>query len=95
MNVQIIKRGNNPEWAVIPYQAYLKLVEDAEMLDDIRAYDAAIESLARGEELVPSEVVYAIIDGKNPIRVWREHRGLTQQQLAAAAFVSARLIYPR
>ena len=36
----------------------------------------------------PSEVVFAIIDGENPIKVWREYRGLTQQQLAGAARIS-------
>jgi len=58
------------------------------MLQDIRAYDQAKQSLAEGEELVPSEVVYAILDGENPIRVWREYRGLTQAQLAGAAGIS-------
>ena len=33
-------------------------------------------------------MVYALLDGANPIRVWREHRGLSQQQLAEAAGIS-------
>jgi transcriptional regulator with XRE-family HTH domain len=33
-------------------------------------------------------MVYAILDGANPIRVWREHRGLSQQQLAETAGIS-------
>jgi transcriptional regulator with XRE-family HTH domain len=37
---------------------------------------------------VPGEVTYAILDGGHPVRVWREHRGLTQQQLAEAAGIS-------
>ena len=74
MNVQIIERNGNPEWAVIPYDEYLRLVEEAEMLDDVRDYDKAIVSIEKGEELVPSEVAYAILDGENPIRVWREYR---------------------
>jgi len=32
--------------------------------------------------------VYAIIDGENPIKVWREHRGLTQLELAKTAVIS-------
>jgi transcriptional regulator with XRE-family HTH domain len=28
------------------------------------------------------------MDGAHPIRVWRQHRGLTQQQLAKAAGIS-------
>ncbi len=88
MTVQIIKREGKPEWAVIPYKEYLRLVEKAEMLQDIRDYDLAKEAIEQGEELIPSEVTYAILDGKNPIRVWREYRGLTQKQLAEAAGIS-------
>jgi transcriptional regulator with XRE-family HTH domain len=54
----------------------------------VRAYDEAKRALVEGEELIPSEVTYAILDGGNPIRVWRERRGLTQQQLAEAAGIS-------
>jgi len=88
MNVQVIEKDGRPEWAVIPYEAYQRLVEEAEMLQDIRAYDEARVAIEEGEELIPSEVTYAILDGANPIRVWREYRGLTQQQLADAASVS-------
>ena len=88
MKVQVIERGGKPEWAVIPYEDFQRLMEDVEMLQDVRAYDEAKRALASGEELVPSEVTYAILDGGNPVRVWREHRGLTQQQLAGAAGIS-------
>lgn len=64
-------------------------IEDAEMLADVRDYDAAMERIAAGEELVPAEVVYALLDGGNPIRVWREHRGLSQDDLAARVGISA------
>ena len=88
MSVQVIERDGKPEWAVIPYEEYKRLVEEAEMLRDVRAYDEAKQAIAEGEELVPGEVTYAILDGTHPIRAWREHRGLTQQQLAAAAGTS-------
>ena len=88
MSVQIIERDGTPEWAVIPYKEYLRLVEEAEMLEDIREYDKAIEAIADGEELIPNGIVYAILDGENPIRVWREFRGLTQRELAEAAGIS-------
>lgn len=88
-NIQLIERGGKPEWAVLPYEEYLQLLEQAEMLEDIRDYDAAKAELEKGEdELIPSEVVYAILDGENPIKVWREYRGLTQQQLADKAGIS-------
>jgi len=88
MNVQIIEREGKPEWAVIPYAAYLRMAEDAEMLRDIRDYDESKKAIADGEELVPSEMTYAILDGENPIKVWRAYRGLTQQQLAETAGIS-------
>ena len=40
------------------------------------------------EELIPAEVVNAVLDGKNPVKVWREYRGLTQQQLANLVGIS-------
>jgi len=89
MSIQIIEREGKPEWAVVPYDVYLELVEEAEMLQDIRDYDTAKAAIERGdEELIPSEVTYAILDGDNPLKVWREYRGLTQHQLAEAAGIS-------
>lgn len=88
MSIQVIERNGNPEWAIIPYKDYLRLVEEAEMLNDVLDYDMAIEAVKEGEELVPSEVAYAILDGESPIRVWREYRGYTQQQLSEAAGIS-------
>ena len=88
MSVQVIEKDGKPEWAVIPYDEYERLLEETEMLYDVRAYDEAKRTIAEGEELIPSEVTYAIVDGVNPVRVWREHRGLTQAELAEAAGIS-------
>jgi DNA-binding XRE family transcriptional regulator len=88
MSVQVIEKNGQIEWAVIPYQEYQKLLDAQEMLADIRAYDEAQASIQAGEELIPSPVVYALLDGENPIRVWREYRALTQLQLATKASIS-------
>ncbi|NKQ36653.1 MAG: helix-turn-helix transcriptional regulator [Chloroflexi bacterium] len=88
-NVQLILKEGQPEYAVLPYELYTQLVEDAEMLQDIQDYLEAKEALLNGEEIIPAEVPYAIIDGENPVKVWREYRGLTQQELAQAAGISA------
>lgn len=88
MSVQVIEKNGKPEWAVLPFEEYERLVAAAEMLEDIRDYDEAKQRLAAGEEVVPSEVVYAILDGENALRVWREHRQLTQQELAERAGIS-------
>lgn len=88
MKVQVIERDGIPEWAVVPYAEYQKLVQAAEALDDIRAYDEAKERLADGEELIPSDVTFTLLDGENPIRVWRNHRKLPLQELGDRAGIS-------
>jgi DNA-binding XRE family transcriptional regulator len=93
MKPQIISKDGKPEYAVVPYNDYQKLLANAEMLVDLVAYDAAKRALASGEEeLIPAVVVDRLLDGDNPIRVWREFRGLTSAQLATACSVSAAAI---
>ncbi|MGH2538396.1 MAG: helix-turn-helix domain-containing protein [Candidatus Promineifilaceae bacterium] len=89
MSVQLILKEGQPEYAVLPYELYVRLLEDAETLADGRDFDAAVQALAAGEQTVPAEVVYAMLDGENPIRAWRAHRGFTQQELAETAGISA------
>ena len=87
--IQIIERDGQPEWAVLPYETYLKLIEEAEMLQDIQDYDAVKLAIERAEsEVVPAEVTFALLDGQNPVKVWREYRGYTQHQLAEASGIS-------
>jgi len=86
--VQIIEKNGRPEWAVIPYTDYqrlLELVADAQDIRDIELFHAALD--AGQEELVPAEIADRILDGESPLRVWREHRRMTQQTLAHAAGV--------
>jgi DNA-binding XRE family transcriptional regulator len=84
MKTEIIeKRGRR--FAVVPLKDFEQLKHDAEMLDDIRAYDAA---KTRKEEAFPSEIADRLVAGENPIRVFREYRGLTQAQLAKAAKIA-------
>jgi|WetSurMetagenome_2_1015567.scaffolds.fasta_scaffold477201_2 hypothetical protein len=37
-------------------------VLDPEMAEDIRAYNEAKKAIAEGEELIPSEITYALLD---------------------------------
>jgi DNA-binding XRE family transcriptional regulator len=55
------------------------------MLNDIRVYDGA---KSRREEAFPSEVAKRLVSGDNPIRVFRDFRGLTQEQLARSAKIA-------
>ena len=89
MSVQVIERNGKPEWAVLPYEVYLQLVDQADMLQDLRDYDRIKTAVESGdEETLPAEVVYALLDGENPVKVWREYRNLTQKQLAEAVGIS-------
>ncbi len=87
-DIQIIRKDGQPEWAVVPFKDYQKLIRDSEMLMDVKAYDDAKKAIAEGEEVIPSEVTFRIIDGGNPIKVWREYRTLTQKQLADKVGIS-------
>ncbi len=78
MSVQFIEQDGRRLYAVVPVAEFDELLDKAEMLDDIRAYD---EAMARDEEAIPAEVVYRLLD-ENKIKVWREYRGLTQARLA-------------
>jgi len=85
VKVQVIEKDGRPEWAVIPYADYELLMEAAESLQDVRDYDAVKKALGTGsEELVPADVADQLLNGENPISVWRKHRGLSVSDLAAA-----------
>jgi DNA-binding XRE family transcriptional regulator len=93
MNVQVIEKEGRPEWAVLPYAEYQRLLERLEDLQDALDADRILARVARGEEeLVPAEVVERLLNGEPPLRVWREHRGWTQQQLASAAGVTQSMV---
>lgn len=93
MKPQIINKDGKPEYAVVPYDEYRRLVEDAEMLADIRDFDSARKALVTGgEELIPAEVVDRLLDGENAVRVWREYRRLSAGDLAKACGVTASAI---
>lgn len=74
---------------MIPYDEYMSLLERAEALSNIEAFDRARRELDDGhDELVPGEVVDRLLAGESPVKVWREHRGLTQAALADQAGMS-------
>jgi DNA-binding XRE family transcriptional regulator len=66
---------------------------DAEMLADVRAYDAVKLRLKRGEdELIPLQITERRIAGESTLKIRREYRGLTQEALAKASKVSRSMI---
>jgi hypothetical protein len=66
-------------------------MDDAEMLADVKAYGAAKAWLERGEdELIPFAVAARRVAGESTLKIWREHRQLTQEVLAKRSKCLAR-----
>jgi DNA-binding XRE family transcriptional regulator len=81
------------EFAILPMEELKRLMDDAEMLADVRAYDAVKARIERGEdELIPLEIAERRLGGESTVEIWREYRGLTQEALAKASKVSRAMI---
>ncbi len=76
--------GGTLEVTTIPVadlEALIRRVEDAE---DRRSIEAALKG---PDDALPAELVTRMIAGESPLRIFREHRGLTLQALADQAGV--------
>ena len=79
MDLEIIERDSR-KFVLVPIEQYNQVLEDLETLEDIRDFEI-VKNL--DEEAFPSEVVdRLVLNNENPIKVFREYRGLTQEQLA-------------
>ncbi|WP_448190522.1 helix-turn-helix domain-containing protein [Azospirillum sp. sgz301742] len=80
---QIIRDGSGkPAFAVLPIDEYERLLEAADEALAVRAFDAY---KAARPETFPDELAERLLNGEPPVKVFREHRGLTQKQLGEAA----------
>jgi DNA-binding XRE family transcriptional regulator len=73
------------------YEALISRLEDAEdnaAIDRLEARIASEGFAAATADYLPVEFVERLSAGEHPIRVWRAHRGLTREALAAVAGVS-------
>ena len=87
--VQILEANGKLAFAVLPYDEYAALREMADDAADAAALARFAKRHARGEEAtVPVEVIDRIMSDDNPLKVWREHRGQTATQLAAAVAIT-------
>ena len=90
MNVQIIEKNGHPEWAIIPYKEFELIREAIEDAEDIRDIEENLKAIQKNEEIVvPGEITFAILDGGNPIRVWREFKKIKLNELAKEVGISA------
>ncbi|MFN3717279.1 MAG: helix-turn-helix domain-containing protein [Rhizobium rhizophilum] len=69
------------------YEAMIARIEDLE--DSLAVADFERKLAAGEEELISAEYVNRMSEGESPIRVWRDVRGMTAKDLAAAAGISA------
>ncbi|MFP5461933.1 MAG: helix-turn-helix transcriptional regulator [Gammaproteobacteria bacterium] len=89
MSVHILEANGKPAFAVLPIAEYRALLELAEDASDAASLTRFAKRLAAGEEeVIPSAVVDRLLAGEAPLRVWREHRGLTAAELAARVGVT-------
>lgn len=91
MNTAVsFKTPNGEDMIVLSKSDYDALLERAELGEDIAAVDAYRKKLAAGEEeAIPEKFANRLIDGENPIRVYRELRGLSARELAEKTGISA------
>ena len=86
MGAQIVEIAGE-KMAVLPVADYERLLELAEDRIDGLAAEQAAERRRAGEEYLPAEMVDRILDGENPLRVWRRYRSLSLKQLAERSSV--------
>lgn len=73
-NVQIIKQGGKPAFAVVPYDDFLKITG---------------AKTTENETLIPHEVVGLVVkNGWNLVKAWRKHLGLSQKELSQRAGIT-------
>jgi DNA-binding XRE family transcriptional regulator len=82
---QVLEVEGKPRLAVVPLAEWQRIIERLEDAEDALAVR---RWRAKPGETIPADVVHRLLDGENKIKVWRMHRGLTQQALAEACGVS-------
>lgn len=84
--VQYIENNGRREYAVVPIELWERLADQVEDLEDegVFAQAKASDDGVR----IPAAVLDAELAGVNPVRAWRDFRGLTQQVLADKAGIS-------
>jgi DNA-binding XRE family transcriptional regulator len=72
------------------YEALLDRLEDLEDMATLDRLEARLAADPEGAlaDYLPIELVKRLSAGEHPIRVWRAHRGMTREALAAAAGVA-------
>ena len=83
---QTIKKNGRPEYAVLPWDEYLRLKAAASASDE-DIFDQA-KAAAMGSDPLPNEMAKRLFAGENAVRVLREFRDLKLKDLAEATGIS-------
>lgn len=75
--LHVVKSREDAELVALTPRHYDELIERAENAAAVAAYRRT-----RKEEAFPAELLDQMLAGETPLRVWRRHRGMTQQELA-------------
>ena len=86
---ELAKHSKGKKSMNVPVETVNRVLEAYEDMLDIIAFDDAKKRTA---SFVPKALVDRLIAGENPLRVYREHRAMTQQALADASGVSRDMI---
>ena len=83
MSIQLIEKDGSPVFAVLPYDEYQALMDRLEKLSDAEEAGRILAAIQSGEEeTFPLEIIDKLLSDEAPARIWREYRGLTQQEVA-------------
>lgn len=81
MTVQIVEIAGQ-KMAMLPVAEYERLIDIAEDKADASAAAEAERRRLDGEEYLPLEMVDQIMAGESALRVWRQYRGKTLNDLS-------------
>ena len=82
MNVVITER-DGVEYATLPRAEFEAMRERLEDMADVAAANEIMGAVADGTEaILPAEFVDRMLAGESPVRLWREHREISQSELA-------------
>lgn len=75
-------------FVIVPVDEYDLLMQTVDAAREMIQVRAALSDRLGGRDGVPATVAHRIAAGQNPVRVWRESRGLKAVALARAAGIS-------
>ena len=84
---QTIKKNGRPEYAVLPWDEYLRLKAVAASASDEEIFDRA-KAAAMGSDPLPNEIAKRLFVGENAVRALRGFRNLKLKDLADATGTS-------